>query len=69
MESPDYKVVEISDVSDISIEKELNVWTGEGYSFESIHFVTREGSRRPTMAYLFFTRNKRCVEGSDERKV
>jgi hypothetical protein len=51
-----YKVVEIGDVSDQAVEEALNRWAGEGYRFESIHFVTQPGSRRPTMAFLFFTR-------------
>ncbi len=51
-----YKVVEISDVVDREIEGALNRWTGEGYRFESIHFVTAPGSRRPSMAFLVFNR-------------
>ncbi len=50
-----YKVVETSTVTDEEIEKILNRWTSEGFSFESIHFVTMESSRRPKMAFLFFT--------------
>lgn len=51
-----YKVVEIANVSEREIEEELNRWTGEGYRFESIHFVTQPGSRRPQIAFLFFSR-------------
>ncbi len=51
-----YKVVEVSDVTDREVESALNRWSGEGYRFESIHFVTQPGSRRPTMAFLFFSR-------------
>ncbi len=51
-----YKVVEISDVVDREIEGALNRWTGDGYRFESIHFVTSPGSRRPSMAFLVFNR-------------
>ena len=46
-----YKVVEIANVFDREIEEELNRWAGEGYRFESIHFVTQPGSRRPQMAF------------------
>jgi hypothetical protein len=53
---PPYKVVEIPKVFDEEIEAELNRWTAEGYRFESIHFVTQPGNRRPTMAFLFFSR-------------
>jgi hypothetical protein len=50
-----YKVIEVSPVSEETLERQLNERTGEGWSFESVHFVTREGSHRPAMAYLFFT--------------
>ncbi|HEY5996726.1 MAG TPA: hypothetical protein VIU29_06870 [Candidatus Deferrimicrobiaceae bacterium] len=50
-------MIELSEVSDHAIEAALNGALGEGYRFESIHFVTQQGSRRPTMAFLFFTRD------------
>jgi len=53
--STPYKVVEISRVFDEEIEAELNRWTAEGFRFESIHFVTQPGNRRPSMAFLFFS--------------
>ncbi|MBI5575096.1 MAG: DUF4177 domain-containing protein [Deltaproteobacteria bacterium] len=52
----EYKVVEITDVTDQAVETALNRWTSEGYRFESIHFAAQPGSRRPSMAFLFFTR-------------
>ena len=51
-----YKVVEVSPVAEDTLEKALDERTAEGWGFESIHFVMREGSHRPAMAYLFFTR-------------
>ncbi len=51
-----YKVVETSTVTDEEIERILNEWTGQGYIFESIQFVVSVSSRRPTMAFLFFTK-------------
>ena len=51
-----YKVVEVSPVTEETLERTLNERAGEGWGFESIHFVMREGSHRPSMAYLFFTR-------------
>jgi hypothetical protein len=51
-----YKVVEVSPVGEESLERALNERSAEGWSVESVHFVTREGSHRPAMAYLFFTR-------------
>jgi hypothetical protein len=50
-----YQVVEVSPVTEESLEGVLNERTAGGWSFESIHFVSREGSHRPSMAYLFFT--------------
>jgi hypothetical protein len=51
-----YKVVETSDVSDVSLEQILNEWTSQGWRLESIHFAMRESSRRPSMAFLLFVR-------------
>ena len=51
-----YKVVEVSPVTEETVERTLNDRAAEGWGFESIHFVMREGSHRPAMAYLFFTR-------------
>ncbi len=57
-DSPPYRVVELADVSDKTIEEALNLAAGEGCRFDSVHFVTQPGSRRPTMAFLFFTRSE-----------
>ena len=51
-----YKVVEVSPVVEDALERTLDERSAEGWGFESIHFVMREGSHRPAMAYLFFTR-------------
>lgn len=53
-----YKVVETSTVTDEELERILNEWTGKGYTFESIQFVTAVSSKRPTMAYVFFTKKE-----------
>jgi hypothetical protein len=55
-EKPPYRVVELTDVTDRTVEEALNREVGDGFRFESIHFVTHAGSRRPSMAFLFFTR-------------
>jgi len=49
-----YRVVEVSPVAEDTLERALNERLAEGWRFESIHFVTREGSHRPALAYLFF---------------
>ena len=54
-----YKVVEIANVTDEELEKALNHWTAEGWTFESMHFAMRESSKRPSMAFLTFTRADR----------
>ena len=51
-----YKVVEVAPVGEETVERVLNERVREGWGFESIHFVMREGSHRPAIAYLFFTR-------------
>ena len=52
----EYKVVELTVVTDESIEDVLNDWTGKGWRFDSVQFVVREASKRPSMAFAFFTR-------------
>ena len=54
----EYKVAETSSVTDDDLERIINEWVDGGWSFDSIHFVTREASRRPSMAFLLFTREK-----------
>ncbi|HJL41210.1 MAG TPA: DUF4177 domain-containing protein [Myxococcales bacterium LLY-WYZ-16_1] len=51
-----YKVVELSTVTDDSLEAVLNEWTGQGFVLQGIHFAMRESSRRPAMAFVVFTR-------------
>lgn len=51
-----YKVVETSTVTDESLEQILNAWTAQGWTFDAVQFVSREGSRRPPMAFVLFTR-------------
>jgi hypothetical protein len=51
-----YKVVETSNVCDEEIEKILNEWTGQGWTFDGMQFAMRDSSKRPSMAFLTFTR-------------
>ena len=53
-----YRVVEVSPVSEETLERALNERTAEGWALESVHFVAREGSHRPALAYLFFVRGR-----------
>lgn len=52
----EYKVVELAVVTDESIEEVLNKLTAEGWQFDGIQFVIREASKRPSMAFVLFTR-------------
>jgi uncharacterized protein DUF4177 len=52
----EYKVVETSDVTQESLEKILNEASTEGWSLDAIQFAMRESSRRPSMAFVIFTR-------------
>jgi hypothetical protein len=51
-----YKVIETCTVTDEELERILNEWTAKGFVFESIQFVTSVSSKRPTMAFVFFTK-------------
>jgi hypothetical protein len=53
-----YKVVEVSTVTEENLEELLNEWTGQGWCFDGMQFAMRESSRRPSMAFLFFTREE-----------
>jgi len=56
-----YKVVEIPVVTDEAIEAVLNQWTAQGWQFDSLQFVVREASKRPSMAFILFVRQDRPV--------
>ncbi len=53
----EYKFRETSDVSDQSLTEIMNEMTAEGWRFESLHFAMRESSKRPSMAYLLFSKS------------
>ena len=52
-----YKVVETSNVADDELERILNEWVAQGWTFEGFHFSMRESSKRPSMAFVTFTRD------------
>ncbi len=53
-----YKVVEIGLVTDEELEKALNEWTAEGWTFDTMQFAMREASKRPSMAFVTFVREE-----------
>jgi len=61
--SLEYKFVELSIVTDETIEEAVNAWVSRGWHFDGIRFVTTEASRRPSMAFISFTREGEPPEG------
>lgn len=59
-----YKVVELGNVTDDDLESTLNEWVAKGWTFEGIHFAVRESSKRPSMAFVLFTRDGSAGEES-----
>lgn len=51
-----YKVVELATVTDEEMEAAINSKAAEGWRLESIHFAMRDASKRPSMAFLLFTK-------------
>ena len=52
----EYKVVETSVVTDEELEQILNRVSAEGWTLDGIQFAMRDGNRRPSMAFVIFTR-------------
>ena len=52
----EYKFVELSIVTDETIEEAVNAWVARGWLLDGIRFVATEASRRPQMAFISFTR-------------
>lgn len=53
-----FKVVELGTVTDEEIEKVLNEWAAQGWKLDGIQFAMRESSKRPSMAFVTFTREE-----------
>jgi hypothetical protein len=61
-----YKFVELSIVTDETIEQTVNDWVGQGWQLEGIRFVTSEHSKRPAMAFVSFIREAPQTEADTE---
>lgn len=62
-----YKVVELSNVDEGALERTVNEWVPRGWTFDGVQFAMRESSKRPSMAFVFFTREgEPLVERLDE---
>jgi hypothetical protein len=49
-------VVELSTVDEASLEETVNHWVSSGWAFDGVQFAMRDSSKRPSMAFVFFTR-------------
>lgn len=52
-----YKVVETAQVDDATLEEILNEAAADGWEFDGFHFAMQPGSRRPSMAFVLFSRH------------
>ena len=57
-----YKFVELSTVTDETLEATVNEWVEQGWQLEAIHFAMRDSSRRPAMAFVAFVRDQPDAE-------
>ncbi len=51
-----YKVVEVNNVAEDTLEEVLNEWVAKGWTFDGMQFAMRESSKRPSMAFVIFSR-------------
>lgn len=56
MKRLEYKVIELSTVTDKDLEEAINSAVKDGWALEGIHFAMREASKRPAMAFILFTK-------------
>jgi hypothetical protein len=59
-----YKFVELSTVTDETIEHAVNHWVAQGWQLDGIRFVVTEHSRRPAMAFVSFTCEVAAASGT-----
>ena len=61
-----FKFVELSIVTDETIEECVNEWVGKSWQHEGIRFAMAEHSKRPAMAFVSFTREVPAVTADAE---
>jgi hypothetical protein len=61
-----YKVVELSTVDEGTLESTVNHWVRQGWNLDGVQFAMRESSKRPSMAFVFFTRSDLEAPAHDE---
>jgi hypothetical protein len=60
-----YKVVETQIVTDEVLEDLINCWTARGWMLDGIKFAMTDASKRPSMAFILFTRVGEALEEED----
>lgn len=63
MRVTEFKVVETSTVTDDTLTRILNEMTRLGWVYDGMTFVPNEGSKRPRMAFVIFTREAEVEDG------
>ncbi|MEN9797589.1 MAG: hypothetical protein RL653_1285 [Pseudomonadota bacterium] len=63
-----YKVAELSTVDEQSLERVVNQHAAAGWALDGVQFAMREQSKRPAMAFVFFTREGPPAEESPGRE-
>lgn len=53
-----YRVIELSTVTEETIQDTLNELTAQGWNYDGMQFAMRDASRRPAMAFILFTRQE-----------
>ena len=62
-----YKVVETQIVTDEVLEDIINSWVSKGWHLEGIRFAMSDASKRPSMAFILFTRNLSEEDGDGKQ--
>ena len=60
-----YKVIETQIVTDEILEDLINCWTAKGWLLDGIKFAMTDASKRPSMAFILFTRVGEALEEED----
>jgi hypothetical protein len=55
-------------VTEEEIEEALNEWTAQGWAFDNMQFAMRESSKRPSMAFISFTKRAELSNQAEATK-
>ncbi|MBM4381471.1 MAG: hypothetical protein FJ086_19555 [Deltaproteobacteria bacterium] len=65
-----YKVAELSTVDEQALEQVVNQHARQGWTLDGVQFAMREQSKRPAMAFVFFTREGQAEDaGRDAQQA